>query len=218
MSEFGINVDPRNPAGRPNPLLLRTMGFRWVRLVSRWGVDSYAEACQKLGMRVLAVIAAESNGWIIGHADAYEIGNEPDIASPSSWTMTQADYGNFARQMAGQVRAKNPGALVLSAGLASGAPDWLLGCGALPFNALAVHPYGRRPGNWPDASWGFGDMSTLIDAYRGYNLPVWVTEVGLNSDEVGEAFQAEYLARCVRGFKGTEVPVFIIFCWSDGMA
>ena len=56
----GINVDPINPLGRPDPDQLLCMGFGWVRMVSRPGAEEYAASCRRLGLRVLAAAEGEA--------------------------------------------------------------------------------------------------------------------------------------------------------------
>ena len=69
---------------------------------------------------------------------------------------------------------------MITGGLASGDPFYLTrardAVGGLTVDAVAVHPYGQRaPDNWPDPTWGFGNMSDLFNRYLAFGKPVWVS-------------------------------------------
>jgi hypothetical protein len=137
----GINVDPPNPTGCPEPQHLARLGARWVRLVSRPGTEAYVEAAQHAGVLVLAVVARESAGFLVTGATVYQIGNEPDLSSESSWTMDPATY---IQEWTTYRHAYNKFTMI-AAGLASGQVAWwenvapyLEGCAA-----CAVHPYAQ---------------------------------------------------------------------------
>ena len=77
----------------------------------------------------------------------------------------------------------------MSGGLASGDPGYLTrarnAVGGLYVDAVGVHPYGQRaPDGWPNSSWGFGDMSALLDRYLAFGLPVWVTEINTDQQSI----------------------------------
>jgi hypothetical protein len=110
---------------------------------------------------------------------------------------------------------------VVTGGLASGDPGYLArarsAVGGLFADAVSVHPYGQRaPDDWPNAGWGFGNMSDLFDRYLAFGLPLWVTEIGT----VDTSVQASYLANVYElvedRYPGRVEHVFW-FCWSDGM-
>ncbi len=110
---------------------------------------------------------------------------------------------------------------IVAGGLASGNPLYLQGAsdaaGGLPTDAVGIHPYGQRaPDDWPDPSWGFGNMSALFDAYLVFGQPLWVTEIGT----IDEPLQADYLENVYTLAAGPYaglVPVVLWFCWSDAM-
>jgi predicted chitinase len=120
----------------------------------------------------------------------WEVGNEPDITSPSSWTMTQTSFTallNLARNVLG------PDAYLVAGGLASGQPDWLNGVDLQTVNAVALHPYGKWPSDTPvNVGWGFGPVLPLLRAYRdnldrrGWKrIALHVTEYGAPYNELG---------------------------------
>jgi len=182
MRMHGLNVDPLNPAGRPDPTLLHNIGFEWVRMVARPGITDYHDACQRAGLRTLLVIARESVlAASIGYyartyfPDAWQIGNEPDAVSPSSWTMAQEGYVAFWRECVSALKPQ--AAPIVTAGLASGHPEWigpiageLWGC-----HAVAVHPYAKTA----------DQARALIQEYRRVTgLAVWVSEWNRPAGEI----------------------------------
>ncbi len=61
-------------------------------------------------------------------------------------------------------------------------------------SASTLHPYGAWPQNWDrPEGWGFGPLSASFAMYGDYNLPLYVTEAGAPSAEVGAELQATYL-------------------------
>src|SRR5436853_4990653 len=140
---IGLNVDPTYPEGTLSPAQLLKLGARGVRLVSgnNPALVRYVDALHQAGIRALAVIAQESQGYLLPNADIYQIGNEPDVTSGSSWTMTPDQYVEMFRIY----RDTYPDFPMIAAGLASGNIDWwkqvgprLKGCAA-----VAVHPYAK---------------------------------------------------------------------------
>ena len=84
-------------------------------------------------------------------------------------------------------------------------------------DAIGVHPYQQRaPDNWPNPTWGAGNMSDLFDRYLTFGLPLWVTEIGT----IDSAHAADYLQnvyQLARDRYAGRVPLVFWFCWSDGM-
>jgi hypothetical protein len=200
----GVNLDPLNiPHGRPDPALLRSLGFTWVRLVARPGVETYEHECRQAGLRTLVVLANESfaAGWVDGYMEAmspsaWQLGNEPDQAGPSSWTMRPSEYLSLWRSIAPMLRRQ--GAPVVAAGLASGIPEWLAEItGELDADALCVHPYCKTAEQARD----------LLERYRVYGRPLWVTEWHRPALEVGE------FAAMLEG----QAEMAAWYAWSDGM-
>jgi hypothetical protein len=118
--------------------------------------------------------------------DVWEIGNEPDGGPPSSWVMSQNDYGNFFRAAAVALQSVLPDAFISTAGFSGGDPKWLSGAGDVSAaHCLGLHPYVQRPSpDFPTTTWGFtpppGDVTTILDAYVNmWNLPLCITEFGI---------------------------------------
>ncbi len=194
-----VNVDPTNPAGAPEPLVIRMAGFTWVRMVSHQGAVPYGQQCQAAGLFVLAVITEESGGYLCP-ADAYQIGNEPDVGmghTPNA--KSPADFVAWWNLY----RGTYPALTMIGPGLASGDPHYwrdVQAAGGLKGAAgMAVHPYGK---DWVTAR-------GLLQAYRAITptLPVWLTEWSRPAGEI-PAFKAMLRANTVAD---------AFFCWSDGM-
>ena len=160
---------------------------------------------------------------------AFQIWNAPDLTEQpdnSNSTLSPAVYGRLLNETCQAIKTVDPEIKVISAGLVSGQPDWLASVaqsveGRFPADAIALHPYTRRPTpDWPDPNWGTGYVGDLIKAYRAVtNLPIWITEIGI--DSLSDQAQAEYLRR----FYGTMTADFsdgvervYWFCYAEGMA
>ncbi len=156
--------------------------------------------------------------------DAWQVWNEPDLFAPGSGYdpgVPAAEYGPMLEDSVTTIRgfSSRP---VVTGGLASGNPAYLTSVvasvGGLTVDAVAVHPYGQRPGGYPDSTWGFGEMADLFDAYLAVGLPLWVTEIGANSTD--QSWQSGYLEATYelveQDYPSTVLRVFW-FCWSDGM-
>jgi hypothetical protein len=156
--------------------------------------------------------------------DAWQIWNEPDLPPHPGYDpfMPPKHFGAMLKSSVATIRQFS-GRPVVTGGLASGDPNYLAqardASGGLTVDAVAVHPYGQRaPDNWPNPSWGFGDMSALFDRYLVFGKPLWVTEIGVNTTDQG--FQADYLSnvyQLARDRYANRVQVVFWFCWSDGM-
>lgn len=153
--------------------------------------------------------------------DGWEIWNEPDLAAQPGYDpyVPPATYGKLLKDAQAAVKAHSS-APVIVGGLASGNAGYLTqaknAVGGLFADGVGIHPYGQRaPDNWPNASWGFGNMSSLFSAYLAFGKPVWVTEIGT----VDSGNQAQYLKNvyALAAGYGAQVPVVFWFCWSDGM-
>lgn len=107
-----------------------------------------------------------------GHG-AIQVGNEPDHASPSSWTLRPDDLS----ALGWGARAMFPEATLVCAGMTSGDPSYLDHVDLRPFNALAGHFYAKDAPN-PDDVEDLPDVTTLVPAYRAFGLPLWQTEWG----------------------------------------
>lgn len=163
---------------------------------------------------------------------AYQVWNEPDhpVHPGYSPTLREAVFGRMLRRTRDAIKAVDPQALIVTAGLASGNPSWLttviksLG-GDLPADIVAFHPYGQRPeSDWPNPNWGFGYVGNLLKAYykAGKNKPLWITEMGIKEEDVGHS--RDQAAEFVRRYYQTiitrysdKVQELLWFCYSDGM-
>lgn len=148
MAELGCNADGR--AAIP-PASLAAIYAAWTRCVAYpdANIISWIQGCHARGVRVLLVLASESIGknpglWAGNIAmyrdrygslvDAWQLGNEADHVSPSSWTMTQAELGQLLR--AGR-NVLGPDAYIVGAGMVSGNPGWAAGVNWGPVSAIA---------------------------------------------------------------------------------
>lgn len=139
----------------------------------------------------------------------WQIGNEPDHVSPSSWTLSQADYSDLIDVCKSVLASK----VLIGAGLVSGDSEWLKGVPSAKFlDAIAVHPYGQKPDSWTE-EWGFGYASDLINTYKQYDKPIWVTEFGWDSDNQQE--RAGYHAEMLRSLAKVGVAVALQFAFTD---
>ena len=164
---------------------------------------------------------------IAGHykngVDAWEIWNEPDVSSPGTGYdpgVPSQYYGTMLQNSANTLHAVSTQPILMG-GLASGDANYVTqvqnASGGLWVDAIAVHPYGQRaPDNWPDANWGFGNMSDLFNRYLAFGLPVWVSEIGTQDASVMPDYLSNVYALAGGPFTG-QVPVVFWFCWSDGM-
>ncbi len=199
MRIYGVNVDPENQDGRPDPAVLRHLGANWVRLVARdtAEVHDYADRCHMAGLNVLAVVARESAGYMLPTADMHQIGNEPDHTGASSWTRTPDQYIEDWR-IYRETYLELP---MIAAGLASGDVAWwqavgpqLKGCAA-----AAVHPYDKTA----------TQAQILLAAYRKVrpDCALWVTEWFRQPDQIVP------FARMLNA----QADAAFFFCATDGM-
>jgi hypothetical protein len=173
---LGVNCDPAWEGGWADPVRLQRLGATWVRLVSRDlpQIHDYINQCHAVGIRVLAVVARESGGYILPDVEMIQIGNEPDCDGPSSWTRTPHEYLEDWRIY----RETYPGLPMIAAGLASGQVSYAeeVASGLFDCAALAVHPYNKNRTEAYD----------LLLAYRRVrpDLALWVTEWFRETDQL----------------------------------
>lgn len=208
---LGINVAGRS---EQQPAAIAALGARWARAVAYpdANITAWAHGCHDRGVRVLLVLASESigqdpNGWearITAYrdrygsvVDAWQLGNESDHVSPSSWTMSHADLNRLLK-VGRQVLGFN--AYIVGPGLVSGQPQWATGVDWSPVNALAVHPYAKEP-NTPA-------LRDMLIAYHQAtpDKALWVTEY--NARTIG-------MAAYLRDFPGLDAA--LAFCYSNSM-
>ena len=154
---------------------------------------------------------------------AYQIWNEPDLIQPSPGYDPRVPDANFSYLLRRAANAITGERLLIVGGSVSGSPNYLEGVdswdGILDaYDAIGVHPYGRRPEpDWPRPDWGFGMLGDLLAQYGTLGRPIWVTEMGVKENEAGSReMQAEFLTRTFQAAAATSAALFW-FCWSDGM-
>jgi hypothetical protein len=151
-----------------------------------------------------------------------QLGNEPDLESDSSSSMTPLELLRFSYEFMGGWGPRH-NLVILGAGLASGQPSWL--DPVKPdylrlVNRLAIHAYGQRPNSsFPAPDWGFGVIVNLIRAYQSYGLgtlPV-VSEWGANiNDYDDESQRAEYISLMLGAFRQLNTDA-LLFCLGPNM-
>jgi len=231
---LGLNI-PRDGSVTVEQLKSILPHGGWARLVlTGWHENQeYIRTLQAGDFRVVGVVASESFQSISLPADnpeaaaayyasrydglvtAVQVGNEWDHRSESSETL---DLDALNRRLAAFAAEFHISPLILG-GAVSGDPTRLRGVRLDLVSACAIHPYGQRPEPaWPSPDWGFGFYSNLLSAYAAElsglgqpRMPLWVTEVGLSTDEVPEAFRAEYLGRFCRSWEATRRTPLILF-------
>jgi hypothetical protein len=164
----------------------------------------------------------------------WEIWNEPDLgfndpafdpkAPHASVPLTPAEFANLLRLTIQAVRAVDPAAVLISGGLMTGQPDYLAKTlSVLPndvrLDGIAIHPYGQDPAGRNDRFGPFGDLKTLMRAYRNNagGIPLYITEWGvLNHPEFPVKDVAAYAQRfLVASEEFAKCAVW--FAWADQM-
>lgn len=208
-------------AGEHAPESVRTLGVTWIRIVALPALDlsDYFRRCRQSGLKVLLVLARESGqdwqAYVDRYAhvvDAVQVGNEPDLASPSSWSMTQADFvqlGQLARELFG------PAMPLVTAGLASGHPEWLQGVDLAWADAVAVHPYLKDAPNPSDLE-DLPDVNVLLDQYKAFGKPLIVSEWGWwGTDE--KRGREEVSDMAMWAAHTGQIAAYFHFCYTDAM-
>lgn len=208
--------------------LVRKSGVTGIRLVltQEYDLTFYYQQAQMLGLSVLGVLARESfhdqprEPILADYADRYskylnlvQAGNEPDIDSSSSWTMTKQQYVELGVQTA---KAFSSEASIVSGGLASGQPDWLDGMDLSWADAVGVHAYLKdapNPGDIEDLT----DITTLVEQYKQRtNLPIFISEWGWWGEQEPRAVEeVNDMAAWAAGTQ--DIVGFAYFCFSDVM-
>lgn len=167
---------------------LKSLNQTWIRIVATPDHDlsGYFQQARELGIKTLLVFARESGEDYLKYyrmygqlVDAVQVGNEPDLSSPSSWTMSQSELTALGRRV--REAWPRPFPLVVG-GLASGHPEWLDGVDLSWADAIGVHPYAKDSENSTDIE-DQPDAQPLLREYRRFGLPIVVTEWGWPSDE-----------------------------------
>ncbi len=178
-----------------------------------------------------------------GRILAYIVGNEPNLAVEwGGWVAEPAQYGELLCEAAGRIRAADPQALVVAAGMAPTnefsdramddrafveqllTPE-VVGC----FDVLAVHDYGYGlpPGD-PYGAHGGLNLARLLDLERllrqaGGGQPLWITELGYTIEPgphppVLPREQAAYLVESLQRVRTewSQVTLFTVWNLSTG--
>jgi hypothetical protein len=153
-----------------------------------------------------------------GRVHAVECGNELD-----GWGLPPEKGAFLVREA--YLPLNSRGMLTIMGGVASGHwPEWLQRACDLSrgsYDAVALHPYGKRPDGWKDGTWGFGLLREAINtaSIAGGDVPVYLTEWGVKvGDAGGPAGQAEYLEKgvlTIRSIGPKVVPFAAYFAWAD---
>jgi hypothetical protein len=213
LAALGVNVAGR---AEQSPSKIAELGATWARCVAYpdANISDWIRGGHAKGIKVLLVLASESIGqdanlWsqniamfrdrYPGLVDAWQLGNEADHVSPSSWTMTQAELSLLlivGRNILG------PDAYLVGAGMADGQPDWADSVDWSPVNALGVHPYAKdadtsRPGE---------PIDVLFDGYARQGKPLWVTEYHARTRGMAAALRQD-----------RRITAAMAFCMTDRM-
>jgi hypothetical protein len=218
MASVGTNVDR---SGRHDAALVRSHNATWQRIVAMTDVDLsvHFRNCRQAGVQTLLVLARESGGDYARYARLYgslvsavQVGNEADLESESSWSMTQGELvalGKAARSAFG------PTMPIVCAGLASGHPEWLDGADLSWCDAIAFHPYLKDAPN-PDDLEDLPDVDALAREYARFGKPLLITEWGWWGNEEGRA--TEEVRDMIAWAARTDlVEVFFYFAMDDAM-
>ncbi len=232
-------------------------------MISQWHVD-LADRCVDLararGLKVLGMLHMTpgwANGgqgattpptnvndyawaarWVAEHfrgrVAAWEVWNEPNLSD--FWQGTVGQYVELLRAAYPAIKAGDPGALVLFAGVAHNDAPYIQAAYAAgakgSFDVLATHPY-QSPGDLPPETPDDGSIYRLshLPAVRQVMRqngddakPVWFTELGWSAHDnwpgiadwqrgVTLEQQGDYLVRAVRYTEAnfSYVPVIILY-------
>lgn len=203
----GLNVDPENHHGRPDPAELKRLGFTSVRFVARGSTvcRDYFTDCAGVGLDTYICYASEDQRPLeeliemFPGATCWILGNEPDGQPPSSWIMSPTQWAAFHQVNAAKVRQYSPNSMVATAGLCSGNPDWAKPViNNLSYDLLNIHLYAGDAEN----------KRELLSAYRALRGDVLM---------VGEWYwEAAGIPPYVK-MLDEECFASQWFCWSDGM-
>ncbi len=158
---------------------------------------------------------------------AMEIWNEEDLCAGSSYCpkVPAAGYAYMIKKAASTIKAFNANINVIMGGLETGDPNYVRSvrnadASALEYvDAIGIHPYGKSPDGWCRSGCAgtlpFGDLATSINDYRhAGGLPVWITEVGINT--LDKNWQGQYAQRLFASAVQNDVPVVIWYGIRDG--
>jgi hypothetical protein len=188
--------------------LVRAAEYYGLDLILR--LDHPAEWATPVDATAYADFVRQVAARYQGRVTAYVIWNEPNLATEwAGQPPSAADYVKLLCAAQSAIRAADPQALVISAGLAptnhvddSALDDRLYlramyDAGAAPcFDALGAHPYGfaYSPQDPSGAHDGLNfarlaDLRAIIVENGDDDKPVWATELGWTTDPVGAGQQ-----------------------------
>lgn len=198
----------------------------------------FAEVCVAAGILPVPVLARESftgqerrtrryrEGLIywrdrLPSVTTWQVGNEPDHESPRSWTMARRSLNSLLRAARSVLGSD---VTIVGPGLVSGQPGWLDGVDLSPVNAIAVHPYVKRP----TRDFDLPDWGLVGDLLAGYQeaapgLPIWITEFGAKGppaddrDFDDEDQRAEYHFQMFEAFREAGVETALVFRWDEDL-
>lgn len=167
-----------------------------------------------------------------GLVEAWQVWNEPDgeLHAEASVTMSANNYRNMLVKLVPQIRAGDPDAVVLTAGMTgtqSGSTYIRSALSGLTPEAMpdgiAIHPYGRTPRPQPDRYGHFGHIDDILRDYGSIlpKAPLWITEWGvLNAgfapaNEIGDYALA--MINHLRQSYRDKVVCAIWYAWAETM-
>ncbi len=195
--------------------------IRWSYL--RW-LQSLVRKPTRMQQRVSVSVADLDFGPTVAmYADRYGTkldaiagGNESDHWSPSSWHLEPEQLNRLLAAICD--RFPPP---VGCGSMVSGDPGYMDAIDPGLYTFLPIHPYGRRPSDeedWGELPGNFGPVTALLDRYRRFGKPLWITECGVPTNQVSPEFQARYcraLLTVLKNDPDTEVVTW--FCITDDM-
>jgi hypothetical protein len=165
--------------------------------------------------------------------DAWEVWNEEDQpllgCGESGYNpgIPASEYGVLLQDTHDAIRSGSQAPVVIG-GLDSGNVGYVTdasnAAGGLSADGVGIHPYGVPPlASWcpdpgEDLNCDWGTFASQVNAYNNATgLPVWLTEFGVNSEDV--AHEADYVEGGYRALSalGDRVATGFYFCYSDSM-
>lgn len=219
--------------------LARAVGYKVIVMVNgspSWARDGDGNSPPRDSAELGEFMAFLASRYV-GQVEAYQVWNEPNVVGLSSG-MGSAAYARMLRTVAPSIRAADPTAKVVFAGLFRNDYGYLARVyRRVPnvrdsFDVMATHPYVEY-GRPPEAAWlnTRGDRISrgAFSAYRavretmethGDAKPIWLTGFAwstttqsvLNDVGVSPAVQADYLVRAYRCLE--QDPYVQIALWS----
>ena len=241
--KVGVNAPGDSSAFGTDALM--DLGCRLTRMVIYPNLDHgpAIRANGNLGITTILVVAREGHGtdlsattydtaivtkWAKFYAEKYghlpnvtwQVANEMNHVGDSSWFLEPAQ---FSEMLSIWRKALGPDAHIITGGLADGQPNdanYLLQCDLAPADGVAIHAYGIRPygtaEEWAGLPGNFADLQTLIEPMLQFNLPIYITEVGVTSNEWNDPAIAEYMEHFIlEAETHPEIEAVVWFCADD---